>query len=86
MSEGKPTYDELVALVGRLQAQNAQLQARIAELEEQLRQSHRQAAPFRQRETKKKPATRRSGPVASRDIRGITGPAPIMWTRRSRCR
>lgn len=62
MAERKPTYDELSRLVEQLAAENARLKARIAELEEQLKAAHRQAAPFRRREQKKKPPTEHKRP------------------------
>ena len=55
MGEGKPTYDELVELV-------QQLRRRIAELEDQLREAHRQAAPFERREALKKPPQEKKSP------------------------
>lgn len=62
MSEGKPSYDELAALVAELRAENVRLKARLAELEEQLKAAHRQAAPFRRREALKKPAGEQKKP------------------------
>lgn len=69
MSEGKPTYDELVVLVERLQA-------RIAELEEQLQEAHRQAARFRRRESKKKPPEAKKPPGRKKGHAGCYRPQP----------
>jgi transposase len=55
MGEGKPTYDELVELV-------QQLRRRIAELEDQLREAHRQAAPFERRKALRKPPQEKKSP------------------------
>lgn len=69
MSAGQPTYEELAELVRqqaetirRLRDQVSTLQARVADLEEQLRQAHRQTAPFRRRETLKKPDGQKKKP------------------------
>lgn len=51
---GKPTYEELADLVQRQARMIEELQARVRELEEQLRAAHRQVAPFRRRSTQKK--------------------------------
>ncbi len=55
MLAGMHPYDELAELVRQQAAEIARLKARIADLEEQLRQAHRQTAPFRRRDTLKKP-------------------------------
>lgn len=62
MTAGKPSYDELAALVAELRAENLRLKARLAELEEQLQAAHRQAAPFRRRESLKTPAGEKKKP------------------------
>lgn len=62
MSEGKPTYEELALLVKQQAAEIARLNQRIAELEEQLQAAHRQAAPFRRDERRKKPAAQKKPP------------------------
>ena len=76
MSEGKPTYDELVALIEPLRAQNVQLQARIAELEDQLQAAHRQAARFRRRESKKTPPESKKPPGRKKGHAGCYRPRP----------
>lgn len=55
--------EQLEELVGQLTQENLQLKQRIAALEEQLQAEHRQAAPFRRRESRKKPPSehKRSG-------------------------
>lgn len=69
MAAGEPTDEELAALV-RQQAETicqlrdevAALQARVADLEEQLRQAHRQTAPFRRRDSLKQPSGQKKPP------------------------
>ena len=69
MSAGRPSYDELAALVAEqatrlerqdaviagLQAENRDLRQQLGDLNEKLRAASRQAAPFRRRATKTKP-------------------------------
>ncbi len=62
MSEGKPTYDQLVALVQQQATEIARLKRRVIELEELLQAAHRQAAPFRRDERRKKPAAQKKRP------------------------
>jgi len=62
MAAGMPTYDELAELVRQQAAEIERLKARITELEEQLRLSHRQTAPFRRRETLKKSDAQKKKP------------------------
>ncbi len=69
MSEGKPTYGELVVLVEQQAVEIARLTQRVAELvghvqtlEEQLQAAHRQTAPFRRRDRLKKPESEKQRP------------------------
>lgn len=69
MSETKPSYDELAALVEQLLAEvrqlreeNQRLKDRVGKLEEELQEAHRQAAPFRRRESLKKAAGEKKKP------------------------
>lgn len=71
MSEGKPTYEELAALVEVQAAQIEQFQRQIAELEEQLQAAHRQAGPFRRRETLKKPDAEKKRPGRKKGHKGL---------------
>lgn len=70
MAERKPTYDELAKLVQQQAAEIARLKKRVAELEEELKAAHRQAAPFRRREQKKKPPTEHKRPGRSKGHEG----------------
>lgn len=62
MPERKPTYEELEALVREQGETILRLTQRIEELEAALQAAHRQAAPFRRREDKKKPAAEKKRP------------------------
>jgi transposase len=62
MAAGKPSYDELAELLREQAAEIARLKARIAELEEQLRAALRPTAPFRRRESQKKPVEEHKRP------------------------
>lgn len=83
MAAGKPADEEQTGLVrqqaetiARLQEEVRTLQRRVEDLEEQLRQAHRQTAPFRRRETLKKPAGAHRKPGRSPGHPGACRPRP----------
>lgn len=78
MPTGKPTYDELAELVRQQAAEIERLKARIADLEDQLRQAHRQTAPFRRRETLKKPDAGKKPPGRPPGHPGAYRPRPAV--------
>jgi len=83
MSEGKPTSEELAALVeqqaaeiARLTQQITEQQKRITELEQRLQAAHRQAAPFRREERRKKPDAQKKRPGRQKGHAGTYRPRP----------
>lgn len=62
MSERKPTYRELTAVVSQQAAEIERLRQRVDELEEQMRAAHRQVAPFRRRDPLRKPDSQKKRP------------------------
>ena len=76
MAGESPSYEELLESLRLLQAENAHLKARLAELEEKLREAHRQAAPFRRRESRKKSPIQNKKPFRKRGQPGGYRQAP----------
>lgn len=62
MSERKPTYEELEVSVREQAETIRRLMQRIEELETALQSAHRQSAPFRRRDEKKKPTAEKKRP------------------------
>lgn len=62
MAERTPTYDDLAELVRNQAEEIVRLRQRVEDLERQLREAHRQNAPFRRRETLKKPPQEKKAP------------------------
>lgn len=83
MSEGKPTSAEGTSLVDQQGAEIVRLRQRVAELEqlvqtlqEQLQAAHRQAGPFRRRETLKKAEGEKKRPGRKKGHEGLYRPRP----------
>jgi transposase len=62
MVEGRPSYEELAALVESQARELRELRQRVAELEAKLQEAHRQAAPFRRRPALKRPEAEKKRP------------------------
>lgn len=70
MAARKPSYEELAELVEQQAAEIERLKQRIDELEGQLRDAHRQAGPFRRRETQKKKPSDKKPPGREKGHKG----------------
>ncbi|MBX3440270.1 MAG: IS66 family transposase [Planctomycetaceae bacterium] len=83
MAARKPTYDQLAELVQqqaaeieRLQGQVRTLQSRLEDLAQQLREAHRQTAPFRRRDSLKTPDAQKKKPGRPVGHPGACRPRP----------
>lgn len=76
MAARRPSYDDLAELVQQQALEIKHLKQRVTELEAQLQAAHRQTAPFRRRESLKKPAGEKKRPGRPAGHEGEYRPQP----------